>query len=413
MKNKFFRKMLNWSMLLLAATLIFSSCNDDDDETPPVIIEDGVYVKGAGTALTEYDANGLMAVTKNEVGQVDRTSLKELYVAVKAGNEGFNIIVVTGGTPTVYGPDAGFGDVTNPTNDEPKDAIIQRGPYVDIQKSINPFTVPHDGLYHVVIDTESGIATVTAAHWGIIGGATPLGWGGSVVMDEPAFDLNKMTFSSTDLELRGGDWKFRYSSGWKIEIDTVSDPQVKVNTNLGGAVDALVPGGDNIVNSDPGLYTIELVWDLTSGISATATKTAELPKTNWTDVVLDAVGDGVSADNTNAIADPSSWGWGNKLLADAVPTIDGDVYTWTWTNVVLEADSGFKLRTEDGVAPSNGNGAGFDAGLESVDHDNSSANVNAETTGNITVTVKATYNIKMVIDAAAEDSKVITITDAS
>ncbi len=399
-------------MVLLAATLVFSSCNKDDD-TPPVVIEDGVYVKGAGTALVDYDAKGLMKVTRNEVDQVNYASMKEIYVAVKAGNEGFNIIVVTGGVPTIYGPGAGFGDVNNPTNDEPKDAIIQRGPYADIQNSVNPFTVPHDGLYHVVIDTESGIAVVTAAHWGIIGGATPLGWGGSVVMDESAFDLNKMTFTSTDLELRGGDWKFRYSSGWKIELDTVSDPQVKVNTNLGGAVDALVPGGDNIVNDDPGVYTIELVWDLTAGISATATKTAELPKTNWTDVLLDAVGDGVSGENANAIADPSSWGWGNKLLADGAPVIAGDVYTWTWTNVVLEADSGFKLRTEDGVAPSNGNGAGFDAGLESVDHDNSSANVNAETTGNITVTVKATYNIKMVIDAAAEDSKVITITDAS
>lgn len=402
--------MLNFSFIAIAALLILSSCNKDDG-TPPVVIEDGVYVKGAGTALTDYDAKGLMKVTRNEVDQVDYAPLKELYVAVKAGNEGFNIIEVTGGTPVIYGPGAGFGNVTNPTNDEPKDAIIQRGPYVDIQKSENPFTVPHDGLYHVVIDTEAGIVAITAVHWGVIGGATPLGWGGSVVMDESAFDLNKMTFTATDLELRGGDWKFRYSGGWKVEIDTVSDPQVKVNTNFGGAVDALVPGGDNIVNSDPGVYTIEMVWELGKGHTATATKTAELPKTNWEGVVLDAVGTGISSDNANAIADPSSWGWGNKLLADGAPAQAGDVYSWTWTKVVLEANEGFKLRTEDGVAPANGNGAGFDAGLEAVDHANSSSKVSQETSGNLSVDTKGTYNIKIVIDAANEDSKVITITE--
>lgn len=354
-----------------------------------------------------------MKATRNEVGQADRAELLELYIAVKGGSDGFSIVNVVGGTPTSYGAGTDFAVVpeADRTNDEPK-VDFWRGSYV---ASETPFTVTADGLYHVIIDTEFKKAVVVPVAWGMIGGATPNGWGGSTAMTASAFDLNTMTFSITDMELRGGDWKFRYSDGWKVEIDTTDsnpDNHVKVNTNYGGSVDALVPGGDNIVNSVPGVYSCSLVWTLGAAYSATLTKTDDLPLTNWTDVICDAVGDGVSADNTNAIADPSGWGWGNKLLADAAPTKNGDVYTWTWTNITLEADAGFKLRTENGVAPSNGNGANFDTGLESVDHDASSANVDAATTGNVTVSTKAAYNITLTIDAANSDAKKIVITDA-
>jgi hypothetical protein len=253
---------------------------------------------------------------------------------------------------------------------------------------------------------------VAKVQWGVIGAATPDGWGSSTALTESAFDSKKMTYSITGMELRGGDWKFRYSNGWKIIIDTAynSGAGIKVNTNFGGAIDALEPGGANIVNAAPGVYDITLEYTLGTGYTATATKTGDLPLTNWTGVICDAVGDGVSADNSSAIPDPSGWGWGNKLLADGAPTVNGDVYTWTWTNITLEANSGFKVRTEDGVAPPTG-GANFDAGLEAVDHANSSTHVNPATTGNLEVDTKGVYTITLTIDAGNSDAKTITITD--
>jgi len=408
------KNMLKLSSLLvvLVTVVTFSSCKKDDNgDDNPVVVLDGVYVKGDAVAYTDFNEKAMMKSTRNEVNQEDRASLMELYIPVKKDG-GFNIVTVAGSVQTVYGPGSDFAKVDNPTNDEPHSGDFYRGSIVE---SSDKFTVPEDGFYHVVFDTELKKVVVARVHWGLIGAATPNGWGGSTDMDESAFNLETMSWTINDMELRGGDWKLRYSNGWKIELDTTIDigggnVGVKVNTNFGGTIDALVPGGPNIVNADPGMYNFEFKYVLGTGYTLTATKTGDLPLTNWEGVKCDAVGTGVSADNANAIPDPSSWGWGNKLLADndGAPTKDGDVYTWTWTDIVLEANEGFKVRSEDGVAPPSG-GANFDAGLEAVDHANSSEHVSQETSGNLVVDTKGTYTIVLKIDAANSDAKTITI----
>ncbi len=400
------------SLLVLLVTVVtFSSCKKDDDgDDNPVVVLDGVYVKGDAVAYTDFNEKAMMKSTRNEVNQEDRASLMELYIPVKKDG-GFNIVKVAGSVQTTYGPGADFAKVDNPTNDEPHSGDFYRGSIVE---STDKFTVPEDGFYHVVFDTELNKVVVARVHWGIIGAATPNGWGGSTDMDESAFNMETMSWTINDVEFHGGDWKLRYSNGWKIELDTTIDlgggvVGVKVNTNFGGTIDALVPGGPNIVNADPGMYNFEFKYVLGTGYTLTATKTGDLPLTNWEGVKCDAVGTGVSADNANAIADPSSWGWGNKLLADndGVPTKDGDVYTWTWTDIVLEAGEGFKVRTENGVAPPSG-GANFDAGFAAVDQTNSSEHVK-DSQSNISVDTKGTYTIVLKIDAANSDAKTITI----
>lgn len=394
---------------LIIIAFSFTSCKEDEP-TPPVVVLDGFYVKGAATAFTDFNEKTMMKITRNEVTQTDRASLYELYIPLKTGTAGFNIVQVAGSVQTVWGPGTTWAVIDPGTTDEPK-VPFQRGTLVATSTTFN---VPADGMYHVVMDTELGKVVIIPVHWGVIGAATPDGWGTSTPFTESAFDLNVMTWSITDMELRGGDWKFRYSNGWKVELDTVLDlgagkKGVKVNTNFGGAVNALVPGGDNIVNADPGIYTISLVYTLGSGYVATATKTAGLPLTNWTGVVCDAVGTGVSIDNPAATPDPSSWAWGNVLVADAtgIPVITGDVYTWTWTGIILEANEGFKIRTLNGVAPPVG-GANFDAGFTSLNVAASAAEI-VDMGGNLSTTTKGSYTITLKIDAANSDAKEIII----
>ncbi|MEN8224036.1 MAG: hypothetical protein ABFS05_01645 [Bacteroidota bacterium] len=402
------------SLILMAGLVIFSSCKkDEEDEDPPVIVLDGIYITGVAAPYNGYDAKGMMAVTRNEVTQTERASLYEIYVPLKA-HQDFSIVQVEGSVYTTYSPGADWGVVAEPTNDEPKDVDIQRGA---VEETGDAFSVDVDGMYHVVIDLELMKALVCEVQWGVIGAATPDGWGTSTVLPSTTgYNPNNMTWEITEMELRGGDWKFRYSNGWKIELDTTldlggGDKGVKVNTNYGGAVDALVPGGDNIVNDAPGVYTINMDWVIGEGFTAILTKTGDLPLTNWTDVVCDAVGSGVSADNPDAIPDPSGWGWGNQLIGDnaGIPTVNGDEYTWTWTGIILEADEGFKVRTLNGEAPPIG-GANFDAGYGDLDADNSSTHV-YDNGGNLSVDLKAAYNITLVIDAANDDVKTITITE--
>lgn len=278
MKNLF---KLTW-LVLFAMTTLFVSCDKDDDDddpvTPPVLVEDGIYIMGDAVAVDTYDAKGLMLVTRNEVTQTERSTLFEKYIAVSSTG-GFNIGLVAGSEKTVYGPGADFDVVleADRDNDEPK-VDFWRGSYTETETQ---FTVPTSGLYHVVLDTELGKIAIAPVVWGVIGGATPGGWSNSTPMPAGDFDLETMTFTATDVAMTPSDWKFRYSDGWKIILDADFDlgdgnTGVKVNTNFGGAVDALVPGGANITNEVAGLYTVQMTWTLEGGNAASIEKTGDL-----------------------------------------------------------------------------------------------------------------------------------------
>ena len=408
---------LSWLLIIAMMGFTFTACDKDDDGDngdDGEIVLDGFYITGAATAYSDLNTEAQMEVTKNEVNQTERSTLYEAYIPLKGG-EGFNIVQVAGSDQMTYGPGSDFAVVGegDRTTDEPQ-VDFQRGSYTETETT---FTVPDDGLYHVALDTEVGKAVIVPVdYWGLIGAATPGGWTDDTKLMPAGFDMSSMTFEITDVELRTGDWKFRYSSGWKVALDTTLDigegnKGVKVNTNFGGSAATLEPGGDNITNDDPGVYDVTMDWTDTDGYAASMTKTGEIPATDWTGVDLDIVGDGVSPDNDAAIQDTSSWNWGYALLADnsGDPTVDGDLYTWTWSKVILEANAGFKVRTENGnQAPENG--LGFDLGFDAVDTDNSSTLV-GDDSGNIIVTEKDTFDIVTTIDAANADTKTITITE--
>ncbi len=267
-KFNFFTKTLS---ILLLMSIAFVGCKKDDDTDTTPKVEDGVYLFGEGTAVTAIDSKGLMKSTTNEAdGNKPRTGMYELYIAVKAGTQGFNIAKVEGGKSTILGPGTGFAKVEDAAKigDEPK-LWFARGA---AQTSASKFTVPEDGLYHVSYDEQLNFATVAKVEWGVIGGATPDGWGGSTAMKSSAFNLSAMSFEVNDLILLAGEYKFRYSNGWKIVLD---GEKVRVNTNLGGAANALVIGGGNIQNTVVGKYTMKLDWTIEKGMTATVTKTGD------------------------------------------------------------------------------------------------------------------------------------------
>ncbi len=343
MKKHMMKTMLQLMSIILLASVVFVSCKKDKDDPTPVTppVEDGVYIKGAGTGLTDFDIKGLMKVTRNEVNQTERASLLDIYVAVKAGSDGFNIWTVSGTTQTSWGPGADFAVVPEADRiaDEPK-VDFWRGSIVE---STTPFTVPADGLYHIVIDTELGkVAVIPVSYWGVIGAATPGGWGADTQIPAGGFDLNTMTFEMTDITMTKGDFKFRYSGGWKVIIDDNVDlgggvVGVRVNTNYGGAVSALVPGGDNIANETSGKYTAKLVWTLGSGYVATVTKTGDLELVDYTNTELGLIGDGLVVDGA-----PHNW---ETTIMVQTPTVENETnYIWNFNGVEVSTTGSFKIR---------------------------------------------------------------------
>ncbi|MDP2423822.1 MAG: hypothetical protein U1C46_05810 [Bacteroidales bacterium] len=95
--------------------------------------------------------------------------------------------------------------------------------------------------YYFVLDLSTPHDyTYSADRWGLIGSATPGGWGEDTnMMWDPVTKSLKLT-----VDLTVGDIKFRANDAWDI--------------NLGGTPSALTPGGDNIPIALAGNYTIHL-----------------------------------------------------------------------------------------------------------------------------------------------------------
>lgn len=393
-KNNLFKLThIAWVMLMSFA-LISTSCtkddDDDTDDTPPVIVLDGTYVKGAGTALVDFDAKGLMKITRNEVTQEDRASLVDIYVAIKGGTDGFNIISVDGDTQKVLGPGTDFGMVAEADLDAEEPTLgLYRGSVVE---SASPFTVTEDGLYHIAYDTELGVVTVAKVVWGVIGAATPGGWGGSTQLDA-TFDLNTMAFSGTDVVLTKADFKFRYSNGWKVILSPDFDlgdgnTGIKVNSNYGGAIDALVPGGDNIVNDTPGKYTVTVTWTLDGGTTASVVKTGDLETIDYSSTELGLVGDGLMVDG-------NQHNWDVTILPHA-PAVDETNYTWTYEGIEVTTLGSFKIREgQDWNGKSIGFGDVTMAGTAAADFEGNGD-------GNFVPLADGTYDFSLEIDAVTE-----------
>jgi hypothetical protein len=395
MKNLMMKISTMLAMVALFA-LVFgvSSCKKDDEPvTPPVVVLDGYYVKGSVTAYADFNKNAMMAATYNEV-QNDvkprpgpRAQLLELYIPIKAGAAGFSIVKVAGSVRTTYGPGAGFGVVTTPTTDEPK-FPFQRGVVTSTNAPV--FTVPTDGFYHVVFDTEYNKVAIMLVQWGMIGAATPGGWSNDTLMTPSAFNLTDMSWTLTGLTLLKGEWKFRYSHGWKVEIDTTnSDPTlwVKVNTNFGGAKDTLVPGGGNIVNAVPGIYTCVMAYKLGTGYTATLTKTANLPPINYSAYEMGIIGNAYNKPDGT----PADW---DVNFGTSLPTVTGTDYVWTYT-LDLIATKEFKFRQGT-------DWSGKSIGYSDVTWAGAGASNFSNNGGNIKVADAGNYTLVLKIEAATE-----------
>lgn len=283
MKKIELKKLLYLAGVLLLAMTVMVSCSDDDDDDDPILVEDGMYITGAVTPFDGLDFNGMFLIGLNEANeQNQRTGMYEIYMALEAGAAGFNVIEKAGATETTYGP-ATVETIDTEGLDEQPNITLQKGTL----GTDGVFTVPENGLYHIIIDKQTNTFIIAPVpFWGILGGATDLGWSDTQMPLVGGFSQTSMKFEVTDLVLRGGNFKFRYGGGWKLEIDMEGETEVKANTNFGGEVQGTLPdltttlergGADYVFSGDfEGLYDVSITWSLEDGFSSTLTKTDDV-----------------------------------------------------------------------------------------------------------------------------------------
>lgn len=317
------------SMCIAALFMSFTSCKKDDPIITEVV-EDGFYVSGDATPYATLTINGqLKSTTVENDNNVAREGLVEKYVALETGKT-FSITLVSGTTKSILGPGADFASVDQVAGADEMGAAIQKGKYVTTGGS---FTVPTSGLYHIVIDKlTTSLVIMPVSSWAIIGGATPLGWSDNVMAAKGAFSKDSMVFEVTDITLLAGDFKFRHSGAWKQTI--VADPLIKVNTNFGGTLSALVPGGANIpfVKADNGKYTVKAVWTKDKGMTFSMKKTGDVVVAEYPENLY-MIGSSIGG-----------WDWTGSYIVTMNP-VHSHAYAF-WAIVYIDApatDPGFKF----------------------------------------------------------------------
>jgi hypothetical protein len=387
-------------MATLAVSLLFTfSCTKDSSSssTSNTLVEDGAYIYGAATTFTTLAGKGLMDPGINEHTTALRGGMYEKYIALKGGAN-FSISLKAGTVQTNLSPATKLDSTKSGIQDNPQ-VWFERGTYTSsTATATNFFTVPADGLYLVAIDQKSSsYVIISVPFWGVIGGATPLGWSEPYRKLMPGtFNGTSMKFEITNDTLMAGDFKLRHSGGWKCRFIASCDT-ITINTNLGGVlanlVPTLVPGGGNytLPATNRGYYTIDLTWTLGAtnyGWLYSMTKTGDVALVNYTNYNMGIIGNAYFKPNTT---DTAAW---DVNFGTMLPVVSGTTYTWTY-DVSLFAGKDFKFRQGTDW---NGKSIGYPdlkwAGAAAANFSNDG--------GNIKVGTSAKYHLIMVIDASTE-----------
>lgn len=114
-------------------------------------------------------------------------------------------------------------------------------------------TISEEGFYKINVNFLTSTYTTVKTSWGVVGGATPGGWGTDTDM---VYEGNYTW--SVDIALTADEWKFRANDAWDI--------------NMGADTGMLLKqGGPNFVNATPGNYHITMTLHPVNGYSYTIT----------------------------------------------------------------------------------------------------------------------------------------------
>ena len=320
------------SALALAA-VCFSACNKDPKQNLDEAVEDGFYVAGAATGVTELAPQFMMTAGTNEAAdQTKRDGMYEKYIVLDA-NKDFELLLYTAGKKTRYGAKlASFTPEEGSTTygEDPQMAIFKGA--LETGDKAPAMKVTAKGLYHIVLDLNKGgdlknaQIIVAPVEWGVRGGMN--GWG-FTKFEATALSNDGITYTLKDQELpKNGEFKFAYGAAWKITLD--NEGAVKANTNLG---QNCKPGGDNFVVETPGLYNISLTFKLATG---------EVANSFSAKVELGEEIEITAPEHMYMIGQQwGSWGWENEGVVElsGIPSAPG----YFWCTRYFNAADGFKF----------------------------------------------------------------------
>ncbi|MGL5786696.1 MAG: SusF/SusE family outer membrane protein [Bacteroidales bacterium] len=273
------KRFVNYITFCLLLTLTFVSCEDNSNwkvlEEPPV----GTYIVGPATIYTRAGAAAQLLPVKLDGDGVQPSSvIVGIYTYLKAGGD-FKISHST--TPDALS-DWGMGEVIS--------SVENRGTTYKLVDGANGFTVPKDGVYYIVVNTQLSQLTILPVDWGVIGSATPNEWGKETLLGDAVYNSvqQEVTWTGT-ANIKDGEMKFRYSGDWGYFVDSTETQKAKLYTDLttdktlGDTYTEVSTGGPNITITESAQYEITLKLSIQTGsYSAKMVKTGDYtPPVNY------------------------------------------------------------------------------------------------------------------------------------
>lgn len=197
-----------------------------------VNMEDLTYSFKAALLYTPGDSNGWDQATSQTLTTSDSKNYSG-YAHLKGS---FKLSAQPGWDGINYG----IADEAVVKKDD-KGNIISITGHLDTAVDAKNLSVPADGLYYLEVNVvELTYTIIPVRTYGVIGDATPAGWGASTPLT-PSADF--LVWSAT-MELGTGVLKFRANDEWAI--------------NLGGEPDNLTAGGADMPSPGAGTYSVTL-----------------------------------------------------------------------------------------------------------------------------------------------------------
>jgi hypothetical protein len=332
------RRLLNLMILSVSVIIISNSCLKGDESL--INVADGIYIKGKSTAFNHFDGNGLMKPAINEADGHSRSGFYEIFVAISAESDGFNFIEVIDKEQTIYGPSSNDNIVLTGENGQ-INGTIQKGIF---GSGAGVFTVPENGVYHVIIDKQTSTFVISpVSEISFYSHAIGEAWSDTEIPLNNSFDKSNMIFEITGLDLTESEFRFRYGHGDKIEI--ISN-EVKVYTSFGGVFSgtlpgfelSMIPGGNNYLldKEKEGTYTLNVIWTVGQGFAAQMTETSS---SSYPEKLF-MVGAGISS-----LSGVDAWNWDLNNF-EMIP-----VYSQPhlfWKIVWLNENGGIRLAPQKG-----------------------------------------------------------------
>lgn len=231
-------KKIIYTLSIALLILVASSCKKNDNWVVVEDVQPGVYITGEATVYSgAAPASALKTLQDlDPKGTEVPANVLAIYTYLQA-NKPFEITIATA-------PDKvekyGKGTLVSETS---------VAKVYELASGASAFNVVEDGLYRIIVNTEANQVHIVHAKWGVIGVATPTGWGSETPLTTVEYDPANytVTYKGTVL-FNAGKYKFRYGGDWGYTLDATS-AVIKYHANLGGtSADVELPISGGLVN---------------------------------------------------------------------------------------------------------------------------------------------------------------------